>query len=111
MGLDETKPVFRVSDKASYKPVSSSTVTSKNIEISLEASLDMILSTKRITKALIRLRGCADWSAPVLFATPRRPVFSRRGPNDLGSGAVFENCEHVLLKPACSATGIRALHY
>ena len=41
----------------------------------------MILSTKRITKALIRLRGCAGWSAPVLFATPRRQVFSRRGPN------------------------------
>ena len=30
----------------------------------------MILSKKRITKALIRLRGCAGWSAPVLFATP-----------------------------------------
>ena len=25
----------------------------------------MILSKKRITKALIRLRGCAGWSAPV----------------------------------------------
>ena len=31
-------------------------------------------------KALIRLRGCAGWSAPVLFANPRRQVFSRRGP-------------------------------
>ena len=30
----------------------------------------MILSKKRITKALIRLRGCAGWSAPVLFANP-----------------------------------------
>ena len=40
----------------------------------------MIISTKRITKALIRLRGCAGWSAPVLFAKPRRQVFSRRGP-------------------------------
>ena len=28
----------------------------------------MIISDKRITKALIRLRGCADWSACVLFA-------------------------------------------
>ena len=28
----------------------------------------MILFKKRITKALIRLRGCAGWSAPVLFA-------------------------------------------
>ena len=40
----------------------------------------MILSKKRITKALIRLRGCAGWSAPVLFANPRRQVFSRCGP-------------------------------
>ena len=28
MGLDATKPVFGVSDKASYKPVSSATETS-----------------------------------------------------------------------------------
>ena len=30
----------------------------------------MILSKKRITKVLIRLRGCAGWSAHVLFANP-----------------------------------------
>ena len=42
----------------------------------------MILSKKRITKALIRLRGCAGWSAPVLFAKPRRQVFTRCGPNN-----------------------------
>ena len=40
----------------------------------------MILSKKRITKALIRLRGCAGWSAPVLFAKPLKTGFSRRGP-------------------------------
>ena len=40
----------------------------------------MVLSKKRITKALIRLRGCGGWSAPVLFASPGRQVFSRRGP-------------------------------
>ena len=40
----------------------------------------MILFTKRITKALIRLRGCACWSAFVLFANPRRQVISRCGP-------------------------------
>ena len=51
------------------------------IEISPEASLCMILSKNRITKALIRLCGCAGWSAPVLFANHRRQVFSRRGPN------------------------------
>ena len=40
----------------------------------------MILFKKRITKALIRLLGCAGWSAPVLFAVPRRQVISRRDP-------------------------------
>ena len=40
----------------------------------------MVLFKKRITKALIRLRGCAGWSAPVLFANPLRQVFLRRGP-------------------------------
>ena len=40
----------------------------------------MILSKKRITKALIRLPRCAGWSAPVLLANPRRQVFSLPGP-------------------------------
>ena len=31
-------------------------------------NLDMMLSNKRITKALIRLSECAGWSAPLLFA-------------------------------------------
>ena len=30
----------------------------------------MVLYKTRKTKALIRLRGCAGWSAPVLFANP-----------------------------------------
>ena len=29
---------------------------------------------------LIRLRICAGWSAPLVFANPRRQVLSRRGP-------------------------------
>ena len=36
---------------------------------------------------LIRLHGCAGWSAPFLFASPpslRSQVFSCRGPYDLG---------------------------
>ena len=41
----------------------------------------IILSNKRISKALISLCGCAGWSAPLLFAKHRRQVFSRRGPN------------------------------
>ena len=35
----------------------------------------MVLSKKRITKALIRLCGCAGWSAPVLLKKEDR--FSR----------------------------------
>ena len=30
----------------------------------------MILTSKRITKALISLRVCAGWSAPLLLANP-----------------------------------------
>ena len=70
MGLDTTKPVFGVSNKAGLKPVSSATETSQKIEILLEASLDMILSKKQTTKALVSLHGCAGWSAPLLFANP-----------------------------------------
>ena len=43
----------------------------------------MMLSKNRKTKALIRLRGCAGWSEPFLFAPPpppRRQVLSRQGP-------------------------------
>ena len=72
LGLAARKPVFGVSGKARLKPVSSTTETSQKIEISPVASLHIILSKKRITKALIRLRGCAGWSAPVLIANPRR---------------------------------------
>ena len=63
MGLVVRKPVFEVSDKARLKPVSTATETSWNIEISLIAILDIILSIKGITKALISLQ-----------------VFSHRGP-------------------------------
>ena len=80
MELVARKPSFVVSDKASFKPASSATETSWKIEISSVARLHMILSEKRITKALIRLCGCAGWSATVLFANPRRQVFSHRGP-------------------------------
>ena len=85
MGLDARKPVIRVSDKASFKPDSLVTETSLKIEISLVASLDMVLSNKQLTKALISLRRCAGWSAPLLFANPRRQVFSRRGPDGKNS--------------------------
>ena len=80
MGLAATKRVYGVSDKVRFKPACSATETSKKYENLLVESLDMIHSKKRLTKALIRLRRCAGWSAPVLFANPRRQVFSRQGP-------------------------------
>ena len=40
----------------------------------------MILSYKRIRKALIRLCWCSGWSVPLLSANPWRQVFSHRGP-------------------------------
>ena len=74
MGRHARKPVFGVSEKARLKPVFSATETSKKIEISLVASLAMVLSKKRIKKALISLRGRTGWSAPLLFANSRRQV-------------------------------------
>ena len=43
----------------------------------------MILSNKWLTKALISLCRCAGWSAPLLFANPRSPVFLSRGLDDI----------------------------
>ena len=60
LGLVATQHVFAVSNEASFKPVSTAIGTSQKIEISPVASLHIILFTKRITKALIRLRGCED---------------------------------------------------
>ena len=81
MGLVARKPVFGVSNKVRFKPACSATDSARKFEILLVESLDMILSNKRITKALIRLRRCTDWSAPLLFTNSQRQVFSRQGPN------------------------------
>ena len=52
-----------------------------SLEISAIESKDIILSKQRTTKALIRLRGCAGWSAPLLFAYDIRHIFSWPGSN------------------------------
>ena len=72
--MHSTKPVFEFFDKVRPKPVSLATETSLKIEISPVASLDMIPSKTRITKALISLRRCTGWSAPLLFANPEDRV-------------------------------------
>ena len=66
MGLDATNVVL-----LRFKPACSATETSWKIKFSLEASSDMMLSKRRITKAQIGPRG----SAPLLFA-PSAPKTS-----------------------------------
>ena len=80
MGLFGKKPVFGVSDKARFKPVSSVTGTSYELEIWHVARLDMIFSKMRKTKSMIRLGGCAGWSAPLLYPNPE-DRFSRDEPH------------------------------
>ena len=65
----ETLPFTRVNVEAlnATKPV---------FGISLVASLDKILIKKRITKVLISLRGCVDWSAPLIVLKSRIQDFS-----------------------------------
>ena len=46
----------------------STTQMSESHDIADKETRHIILSRQRTTKALIRLRGCADWSAPLLFA-------------------------------------------
>ena len=57
------------STRSGSKKAYSSSEMSWNLEISPVASLAIIISSERITKVLIRLRGCAGWSVPSLFAT------------------------------------------
>ena len=63
MSLVTTKPVFGVR----LKPVCSATEASQSPEISNIETRD-ILFRQQTPKVLIRLRECAGWSAPLLFA-------------------------------------------
>ena len=47
-----------------------------SLEILDLASIGSILSRQRTRKALIRLRRCTGWSAPLLFAYDVRHIFS-----------------------------------
>ena len=73
------KPVFRVSDQVRLKLACSATEASMRLEILVTETWDITLSRQETTKALIRLRGCAGWSAPLLFAYDIRHVFSWPG--------------------------------
>ena len=69
-----------VSDQVRLKLACSATGASRRLEILVTETRDIIPSRQRTTKALIRLRGCAGWSAPLLFAFNIRHVLSWPGP-------------------------------
>ena len=71
LSLVTRKPVFGVCDQVSLKPSCSATETRYMLEIFDLETRGIILSRQRITKVLIRLRGCAGWSAPLLFTYGR----------------------------------------
>ena len=64
-----------------HKLTCSATETSWNLEISDIETRGIILSWQWTTKVLIRLRGCAGWSASLLFAYGIRHIFSWPGSN------------------------------
>ena len=71
------KSAFWASDQATRKPARLC------LEISDLDSIAIILSRqRRKTKALIRLCGCAGWSASLLFAYGIKQVFSWRGSSE-----------------------------
>ena len=57
-----------VFDQVRLKPACSASETSLGPEILDLASKGIILSRQRTPKVLIRLCGCAGWSAPLLLA-------------------------------------------
>ena len=68
MSIVTRKPVFVVCDQDRLKPVCSAEEGSYSLEIANIDTKDIILPRQRTTNVLIRLRGCASWSAPLLFA-------------------------------------------
>ena len=55
-------------DQVRLKPTCAAIEANYRLQISDIETRDIILSKQRKTKVLIRLRGCADWFAPLLFA-------------------------------------------
>ena len=82
MAFVARKPVFTVSDLVRLRPACPATETFYGFEILREASFDIIhaLCEERATKALIRLRERAGWSAHLLFAC-NKVRYSRDEPN------------------------------
>ena len=68
MSLLTRKPVFGVYNQVRHKPAYAATDARWRLEIWDIETRGIILSRQRTTKALVRLRGCAGRSAPLLFA-------------------------------------------
>ena len=68
-----------VSDQVRLKLACSATEASIRLEILVTETRDITLSRQWTTKVLIRLRGCAGWSPPWLFAYDIRQVLSLPG--------------------------------
>ena len=68
LSLVTRKPVVRVCDQVRHKPDCAAKEARWRLGISDIETRKMMLSRQRTTKALIRLRGCTVWSAPLLFA-------------------------------------------
>ena len=77
MDLDATNTFFGVSDKARLKHVSLATETSKKIDILSVASLDMILTKRRIIKGMhiFVLRLCSLQTSKDSFLASRPKYF------------------------------------
>ena len=67
------------SNQVRLKLACSATEASMRLEILVTETRDITLSRQQTTKALIRLRGYAGWSALLLFAYDIRHVFSWPG--------------------------------
>ena len=65
-----------VRDLVRFIPFCQPTETSLTIKSLHIACTAIILSTKLTTMALNRLRGCAVWSVPFMFACKKKSVFS-----------------------------------
>ena len=68
MSLVTRKSVFWVFNQVRHKPACAATEASWRLEIWDIETKDIILSRQWTTKVLIRLRGCAGWTAPLLVA-------------------------------------------
>ena len=68
LSLVTRKPVFGVCDQVRHERACVATEATQRLEISDLETRGIILSRQRTTNALIRLRGCAGWSASLLFA-------------------------------------------